>query len=70
MALDPVLKRIIVDPQVPGYAPAPVRLLAGLGFVGFVGAVIYGKWVEPSKVAERVGKEMYAQSAAQGGSSH
>jgi hypothetical protein len=63
MALDPILKRIIVDPAVPGYAPAPVRLLAGLGFVGFVSAVIYGKWVAPTHLAERVAKETAAAAA-------
>jgi hypothetical protein len=68
MALDPILKRIIVNPQVPGYAPYPVRVAGFVGFVGFVSAVIYGKWVAPQLLAENTVKGMFAESAP--GQSH
>lgn len=60
MSLDPIMKRIIIAPHVPGVPSAPIRVAAGLGFIGFVSAVIYGKWVEPTKMQERMAKELYA----------
>lgn len=64
MALDPVMKRIIVDPHVPHMPSAAMRWGTGLGCLSFVAAVIYAKWVEPRRVEEQIKRDMFKTPAA------
>jgi hypothetical protein len=64
MALDPILKRIIVDPHVPYMPSAGMRWGTGLGCLSFVAAVIYAKWVEPQKQEEQIRREMFGTKAS------
>lgn len=61
MAIDPLIKRIVVDPPSVG-VPAPgLRLVSALAFAAFVGTVIYSKHVAPQALEERIKKEMFVK---------
>lgn len=57
--VDPILKRIMVDPIQP-MPPAWARVTFAFGFVGFLGAVLWSKHVSPKEMERRIARDMYA----------
>jgi uncharacterized membrane protein len=62
MTIDPLIKRIVVDP------PAPVpssgaRILGVLSLTAFIGTVLYAKWVAPQAIEQQIKKDMFSTPA-------
>lgn len=67
MAVDPLIKRIIVDPPAKGVPSSGLRFLCGLTFVAYVGSVLYAKHVAPQAVQDRIRAEMFTTPAPSSG---
>lgn len=68
--MDPLIKRILADPQAPGIPSSGLRLAAMLGFTMYVGAVLYSKHVAPLAIQDRIKKEMFPPSSSSSSSAH
>jgi len=60
--MDPILKRIIVDPPAP-LPPKSLRVAGVAGFALFLGAVLYNKLVVPQDLQAKIAKDMYAKAS-------
>lgn len=71
--MDPLIKRIVLDPQPPGVPSSALRFFTMLGFTAYVGAVLYSKHVAPLDIQDRIKREMFPapnSSSSGGGSAH
>jgi hypothetical protein len=59
--MDPMIKRIIIDPQVP-LPPKSLRVAGIGGFAFFLGAVLYNKLIVPQDLQAKIAKDMYAKA--------
>lgn len=66
MAIDPLIKRIIVDPPAPGVPSKGLRLFCGVSFAVYLGAVLYAKHVSPRDIHERIRKDMFTAPPSSG----
>lgn len=64
MPMDPLIKRIIVDPPAKGVPSSGLRFFCGLSFAAYVGAVLYAKHVAPQSMEERVRRELFTVPAS------
>ena len=62
--MDPMVKRIFVDPAVPLPGTPLMRAAGVVGFLGFVGATLYLKNVEPARLEREVALSYAQQQAA------
>jgi hypothetical protein len=62
--MDPTIKRIFVDPAVPLPGTPLMRAAGVTGFLAFVGATLYLKNVEPSRLEREVALSYAQQQAA------
>lgn len=70
MTINPIIKRIIVDPHSAGVPSNSLKLVSLLTFASFVGAVIYSKHVAPLAIEDRIRKEMFSTAPAAPSSGH
>lgn len=64
MPLDPILKRVALDPPLPYTPSTAMRWGTGLSCMAFVAAVIYAKWQEPRRIEEQIKRDMFKTPAA------
>lgn len=64
MTIDPLIKRIVVDPHCPGVPSNSLRIISVLSFAAFVGTVMYAKHVAPQSIEDRIRKEMFSSTPA------
>lgn len=70
MTINPIIKRIVVDPHSIGVPSNSLRIISVLSFAAFVGTVMYSKHVAPLAIEERIRKEMFSTAPAAPSSGH